>query len=332
MRLPRHVVIDKSTTQCFHVISRVVDRRFIFKDREKSVFRSIMRQMESFCGVKILAYCLMSNHFHILLEVPKMPEFIPESELWNRMNTIYDEAKLEEFKDCIDHHLATGNIHAVDAFYARIRQRMCDLSEFTKGIKQRFSMWYNTQNNRKGTLWEERFKSVLIDGDGSALLKVAAYIELNPVRAGICSDPKDYDWCSFAESLTGENLTRSAINQLTNQDAYQGSWPEALRQYRESFGFFGHTKIPNQLKKSPRSDGQEKLVTSDCENQASDCNPLLCRIWNFTCGLVVGSEKFILKFYRDQINHLCRNRKVVCKSIKCFHSNNLFSYRSPNKR
>jgi len=44
--------------------------------------------------------------------------------------------------------------------------------------------------------WAERFKSVLLEG-GEALAAVAAYIELNPVRAGLCADPKDYRYCGF---------------------------------------------------------------------------------------------------------------------------------------
>ncbi len=70
-----------------------------------------------------------------------------------------------------------------------------------KLLKQRFSQWHNARNARKGTLWEERFRSVLVDGAGEALLTMAAYIDLNPVRAGIVQDPKDYRWSGYGEAL-----------------------------------------------------------------------------------------------------------------------------------
>ncbi|WP_205618985.1 transposase, partial [Rubritalea marina] len=57
----------------YHCVSRVVDRQFLFGDREKSKFVEIMRLYEEFCGVRVLSFCIMSNHFHILVEVPPRP-------------------------------------------------------------------------------------------------------------------------------------------------------------------------------------------------------------------------------------------------------------------
>ena len=54
----------------YHCVSRVVDRRFVFGDEEREHFRMFMRMQENFSGCRVLAYCVMSNHFHILLEVP----------------------------------------------------------------------------------------------------------------------------------------------------------------------------------------------------------------------------------------------------------------------
>ena len=71
-----------------------------------------------------------------------------------------------------------------------------------KTLKQRFTTWYNKRNGRRGTLWEARYKSVLVE-DGHAARVVAAYIDLNPVRAGMVSDPKDYRWCSYGEAVAG---------------------------------------------------------------------------------------------------------------------------------
>jgi hypothetical protein len=64
-----------------------------------------------------------------------------------------------------------------------------------KTLKQKFSIWFNRTHGHVGVLWEARFKSVIVDGEWSSLLKVAAYIDLNAVRAGLADDPKDYRWC-----------------------------------------------------------------------------------------------------------------------------------------
>ena len=77
----------------FHVVSRVVDRRFVLKDLEREKFRTFMRMQENFSGCRILSYCLMSNHIHILLEVPPMPEEgISDELLLKRLAAIQSEA------------------------------------------------------------------------------------------------------------------------------------------------------------------------------------------------------------------------------------------------
>jgi hypothetical protein len=75
---------------------------------------------------------------------------------------------------------------------------MCRL--IMKELKGRFAQWYNRRHHRYGVLWAERFKSVLIE-EGQALSAVAAYIDLNPLRAGLCEDPKDYRYCGYAEAI-----------------------------------------------------------------------------------------------------------------------------------
>ncbi len=85
---------------------------------------------------------------------------------------------------------------------------MHDLSEFMKMLLQRFSSWFNRTHQRTGRLWEQRFKSVLVE-DGVAARTMAAYIDLNPVRAGICEDPADYRWSSYGEAVAGGKRARA---------------------------------------------------------------------------------------------------------------------------
>jgi len=59
---------------------------------------------------------------------------------------------------------------------------MYDISPYFKTLKQVFSQWYNKRNDRRGPLWDQRFKSLLIEGSEHALSTIAAYIDLNPLR------------------------------------------------------------------------------------------------------------------------------------------------------
>ncbi len=78
-----------------------------------------------------------------------------------------------------------------------LRAEWASLSEYVKEIKQSFSRWYNKRHGRKGFFWGERFKSVLVE-NGDSLVNCLAYIDLNPVRAGLVERPEDYRWCSLA--------------------------------------------------------------------------------------------------------------------------------------
>ena len=77
----------------YHVHSRVVDRRFVFGDEEREKFRIFMRMQENFTGCRVLTYCVMSNHFHLLLEVPPVPEGgVSDELLLKRLAALYSEA------------------------------------------------------------------------------------------------------------------------------------------------------------------------------------------------------------------------------------------------
>jgi putative transposase len=151
----------------------------------------------------------MDNHFHILLEVPPMAESgLSDEELLKRLSAIYGEAFVTGVeKELMDARTAVysnegGMGESLAAIHKRFTYRMQDLGEFTKDLLQRFTQWFSRAHTRTGTLWEDRFKSVIVE-DGVAARTISAYIDLNPVRAGILKDPADYRWSSYGEALGG---------------------------------------------------------------------------------------------------------------------------------
>jgi REP element-mobilizing transposase RayT len=193
----------------YHCVSRVVDRRFAFQAIEKEKLRMFMRMYENFSGCRVLSYCLMCNHIHILLEVTPVPAGgLSDEALLVRLRAIYSEAfvaevakELAEARKLVAagrgaESLLVGRIHE------RFTYRMHDLSEFMKGFMQRYTQWHNRTHKRSGHLWEDRFKSVIVE-DGVAAKTMAAYIDLNPVRAGMVKNPEDYRWSSYGEAIGG---------------------------------------------------------------------------------------------------------------------------------
>ncbi len=88
-----------------------------------------------------------------------------------------------------------------------LREKWGSLSEFVKEIKQGFSRFYNRRHHRKGFFWSERFKSVIVD-NGETLINCLAYIDLNPIRAGIAEKPEEYRWCTLGYHAQTNNLDR----------------------------------------------------------------------------------------------------------------------------
>ena len=229
----------------YHCVSRVVDRRFVFDAAERERFRMFMRMYENFSGCRVLSYCIMSNHFHLLLEVPPMPVGgISDEVLLKRLSAIYKEAVVAAVAQEIAAARAAGDNAAVAGIHARYTYRMHHLSEFMKTLLQCFTRWFNRTHQRSGTLWEERYKSVIVES-GIAARTMAAYIDLNPVRAGMVADPAEYRWSSYGEAVGGgtkgngkkarEGLVRACMS-------HQGAgfeaerWKEVARVYRRTMG------------------------------------------------------------------------------------------------
>jgi len=192
----------------YHTVSRVVDRRFALEQDDKEQFRTFMRMYEKFTGCRVLTYCLMCNHVHLLVEVtPRPAGSMTDEELLRRYRAISSAMGVsilrKELKEARA-KLAAGLVNEafIEKIHARYTYRMHDLSEFMKGVMQRFTQWFNGKHKRSGTLWERRFKSVVVE-DGLAARTMAAYIDLNPVRAGMATDPAEYRWSGYGEAVGG---------------------------------------------------------------------------------------------------------------------------------
>ena len=115
----------------YHCINRIVERRFALGDEEKEKFRTMMRMCERFTGCRVVSYCLMDNHVHLLLEVPPMPvEGISEERLMWRLGGIYNEAQVAWVAKELAEAKESGNEHRRAEVFARYTYRMHDLSEF----------------------------------------------------------------------------------------------------------------------------------------------------------------------------------------------------------
>jgi REP element-mobilizing transposase RayT len=317
----------------YHCISRVVDRRFVFGDAEREHFRMFMRMQENFSGCRVLSYCVMSNHFHILLEVPPVPEAgISDELLLQRLSAIQSEAFVAAVAGELAEARAAGNERRVAEIHARFSYRMHSLSEFMKTLLQRFTRWFNRMHQRSGTLWEERYRSVIVES-GIAARTMAAYIDLNPVRAGMVADPAAYRWSSYGEAVGGgpkgngkksrEGLVRACMS-------HQGAgfeadrWKEVSRIYRRAMGLglgrkSGRAGVDGKRAASPALTMAEALEAKDNGTVLPDLKMaamLHCRVRYFTDGAVIGSKAFVNEAFATARERFGPKRKDGARKLK----------------
>jgi len=289
----------------YHVMTRTVNGERLFGDREKEILRKMIWQVADFCGVEVLTYCVMSNHFHVLVRVPEQAE-VSDQELLRRYRVLYPKPTKYQTASIqvLEQVLAKGGEEA-EAIRRKLLARMGDVSEYMKTLKQRFSVGDNRSHERYGTLWAERFTSVLVEGKGNPLQTMAAYIDLNPVRAGLVDDPKDYRFCGYAEAVAHSNCSRPGRG-CGGPAAWRGicfiwaayaggaaredlSVEEALRMHRELI--FGKRAGQAGLSELARQQALKVLEQEDA--LLPKASVLRCRVRYFTDGAILGSQEFV---------------------------------------
>ena len=318
----------------YHLTSRVVDRRFVFGDEERGKFRMFMRMMENFSGCRVLSYCVMSNHFHILLEVPPMPKAgLSDAELLKRLGVLYAENFVKSVSDELSAARTEGDVGDADLvseIHGRFTPRMHDLSDFMKTLLQRFTRWFNRTHNRTGTLWEDRFKSVIVES-GTAARTIAAYIDLNPVRAGMVSDPADYRWSSYGEAVGGgakgngkkarEGLVRACMSHK-GVGFEAEKWKEVSRIYRRAMGMaLGRKSGRAEVGGSGHAtkNEEEMLASEDNETVLPDLGMaamLMKRVRYFTDGAVIGSKEFVNEAFAGARERFSERRKDGARRMR----------------
>lgn len=274
----------------YHCMTRTVNGESLFGDGEKEVLRRMIRQVAEFSGVEVLTYCVLSNHFHVLLRVGREAKMVSDEELLRRYRVLYpNPTRYQRARvEVLEAMLARGGPEAT-GLRRRLMARMGDVSEYMKTLKQRFSVHYNAKHDRYGTLWAERFKSILIEPERKAIRTVAAYIDLNPVRSGMVADPKDYRYCGYAEAVGGSRVAREGLAWAAEGfGAKPGS--KALAGYRMTlFGTAAGAREEDAV--IPHEEAVQVIERE--RGRLPLASLLRCRVRYFTDGLVLGSTEYL---------------------------------------
>jgi len=311
---------------CYHVMSRTVGGEFLLDDEAKEAFRRMMWRMSRFAGVEVLTYCVMDNHFHVLVRVPERAKWLRrfdgeggEEKFLKHLSCVYSKAFMTQLRVELADYRASGRDVLADQLLQSFKDRLCDVSKFVKELKERFTRWYNKIHGRRGTLWMDRFKSVLVQ-DGKALRTMAAYIDLNPVRAGLVADdrPEDYRFCGYAEAVAGSKRMRRGLCRV--MEVPQDSWLLAREKTAASRAEQRKAKkvtpaamycvllVLEEGCVSPKEMSEEDLEKA----KLSVPQLLRCRVRYFTEGIALGGKQFVdgLLRRRYEEGELSHDREV----------------------
>jgi putative transposase len=293
-RIPRMVIDDETTV--YHVMSRTALDGFPLGDIEKDFMLDLIRRYSALYFVEILGFCLMGNHFHLLVKT--LPEYkFTDQDIKKRYVSFYGDERA-----------------FADGLIPSLRAKLSSLSEFVREIKVGFARYYNKRHNRRGYFWGDRFKSVIVDR-GETMVNCLAYIDLNPLRAGIVSRPEDYRWNSLGYHVQTNNRDNFLSTDFGLREFNVKSEKERIRRYRRYVYEAGAVDRPEKGKTKVIGDRiLEKERKREFELSRSDRFRFRTRY--FTDSGVIGSKEFVSKTYLRFKHHFNSKNEKKPKPIK----------------
>ena len=292
-RTTRLIINDE--TAVYHVMSRTALDGFPLKDIEKDFMLDLIRRYSSLYLVEILGLCLMDNHFHILVRM--FPEYkFTDEDIQKRYEDFYGDDR----------------IFAAD-WIPSLREKLSSLSEFVREIKVGFTRYYNKRHNRRGYFWGDRFKSVIVE-KGETLINCLAYIDLNPLRAGLVERPEDYRWNSLGYHIQTGNKDNFLSLDFGLKEFGVVNTEERLKRYRRyvyEAGALGH---PGK--------GQARVIDNDIVEHERENDFELNRMRRFryrtryfTDSGIIGTKEFVSENYQRFKDVFMSKREKIPKLV-----------------
>ncbi len=293
-RTQRMIVDDQSTV--YHVMSRTALDGFPLGDIEKDFMLDLIRRYAALYLVEILGFCLMGNHFHLLVRV--IPEYkFADEDILKRYVEFYGDERI-----------------FADGLVPSLRLKLSNLSEFMREIKVGFARFYNRRHNRRGYFWGDRFKSVIVE-NGETLINCLAYIDLNPLRAGVVERPEQYRWNSLGYHIQTDNQDNFLSTDFGLKEFNVKSKKERIRRYRR---YVYEAGTLNQPEKGSVKVIEDKVLKKERskEFELSKSDRFRYRTRYFTDSGIIGSKEFVSTNYQRFKNLFESKHEKKPKPIK----------------
>jgi REP element-mobilizing transposase RayT len=214
----RKSLISLKETPYYHCIARCVRRAWLwgvdeyagkdYSHRKEWVIERL-RELSKAFAIEVCAYAVLSNHYHTVLYVD-----VERCKQWEDAEVVRRWGKLFSIPTLVQRYLdQESESQAAAAEAKRIvkewRSRLMEVSWYMRCLNEHLARKANIEDNVTGRFWEGRFKSqALLDEAG--LLTAMAYVDLNPIRAGIAKTPETSEFTSIYERI--RTLKNKSIN------------------------------------------------------------------------------------------------------------------------
>lgn len=215
-RLVRADLVDPDEVALFHCHSRCVRRSYLCGDDpytgrnydyRKEWLEERLRWLAAQFGIDLVGFSILSNHFHLVLR--SRPDVVREwddSEVARRWWRLCPIRKNEQGQPAEPTEAELDTIRHDPERLATVRRRLSDISWWMRMASEPIARRANREDEVTGRFWEGRYKCVKLC-DEAALLACLAYVELNPIRAGLAATPEASDFTSVQRRMEGETTT-----------------------------------------------------------------------------------------------------------------------------
>lgn len=262
MTMPRASIVSLEETQWYHCVSRCVRRAFLcgkdestgkdFSHRRVWIAERIKVLSEVFC-IDVAGYAVMSNHYHVVVYIDREKALsLSKKEVLERWCRIFRGDEIVR-KYLNNEEMSPGEEAALEKEVEDIRERLYSLSWYMRCLNEYVARLANKEDGVKGRFWEGRYKSQALL-DEKALLAALAYVDLNPVRAGIAKLPEESEFTSIHDRLEAKKKGEDPPKRLM---PFSGEGGEASgASYGIPYGFDDYLELVDWTAKHIRKDGR----------------------------------------------------------------------------
>ena len=218
MAIARLYLVNDEIEGTYHCISRIVRRAFLcgwdaftqtdFEHRKVWV-RERLRDLGDIFTIDVCGYAVMENHLHVILRNrPDLAEQASDREIASRWWRLFPKRRTFDHKPEEPTDLELDLVLEGSGRVNVLRKRLCSISWFMRCLKENLAKRANAEDKCTGRFWEGRFKSIALL-DQAAILTCAAYVDLNPIRAGKAETPETSDFTSAQDRILARQARKN---------------------------------------------------------------------------------------------------------------------------